>query len=69
MHLGPTTPLSEVLFDYGIDFLSGTRVADPEKVLKSISEGCHFRQLKKRGGVELLTLAKDRRSFSQVMSD
>ena len=69
MLLGPTTPLSEVLFDYGIDFLSGTRVTDTEKVLKSISEGCHFRQLKKRGGVELLTLVKDRRSVLETMSD
>lgn len=59
MLLGPTTPLSEVLFEYGIDFLSGTRVVDPEKVLRSISEGCHFRQLKKRGGVELVTLARN----------
>ncbi len=64
MLLGPTTPLSDVLFEYGIDFLSGTRVIDPERVLRSISEGCHFRQLKKRGGVELLTLAKDQRMFS-----
>lgn len=69
MLLGPTTPLSEVLFDYGIDFLSGTRVVDTETVLKSVSEGCHFRQLKKRGGVELLTLAKDRRVILEAMSD
>jgi uncharacterized protein len=67
--LGPTTPLSEVLFDYGIDFLSGTRVIDPEKVLRSISEGCHFRPLKKRGGVELLTLARNRQILSVGMSD
>lgn len=64
MLLGPTTPLSDVLFEYGIDILSGTRVLDPERVLLSVSEGCHFRQLKKRGGVELLTLARDRGVFS-----
>lgn len=69
MLLGPTTPLSEILFDYGIDFLSGTRVVDAKKVLESISEGCHFRQLKKRGGAELLTLAKDRRNILEIMSD
>lgn len=62
--LGPTTPLSDVLFEYGVDILSGTRVVDPERVLRSISEGCHFRQLKKRGGIELLTLARDRGMFS-----
>jgi uncharacterized protein (DUF4213/DUF364 family) len=60
MLLGPTTPLSEALFEYGIDFLSGTRVVDAGKVLQNISEGCHFRQLKRRGGVELLTLARNR---------
>lgn len=69
MLLGPTTPLSEVLFEYGIDFLSGTRVTDAVRVLGSISEGCHFRQLKKRGGVELLTLVKDRRTISDTLSN
>jgi hypothetical protein len=53
--LGPSTPLSAVLFDYGVDVVSGTRVIDTESVLRSISEGANFRQVK---GVELLTMTR-----------
>jgi hypothetical protein len=59
MVLGPTTPLSPVLFDYGIDVISGTMVTDTEKVLRYISEGATFRQIKE--GVKLLTMLKDER--------
>ncbi|MHB1416702.1 MAG: Rossmann-like domain-containing protein, partial [Chloroflexota bacterium] len=37
--LGPTTPLSPVLFDYGVDVVSGTLVVDPEQVLTQVSQG------------------------------
>ena len=53
--LGPTTPLSPLLFDAGVAALSGTVVTDPTRVLRSISEGGHFRQIKRAGGVRLLT--------------
>lgn len=53
--LGPSTPLSPVLFDYGVDVLSGTRVIAIESVLRSISEGASFRQIK---GTELLTMRR-----------
>ncbi len=59
MLLGPTTPLSEVLFDYGIDILAGSLVTDRDTVLRSVSEGASFRQIKKKGGIRLLTLIKD----------
>ena len=51
--LGPSTPLSPVLFDYGVDVLSGIRVIDKESVLCGIGEGASFRQVK---GAELLTM-------------
>jgi uncharacterized protein (DUF4213/DUF364 family) len=35
--LGPTTPLSPVLFNYGVDVISGTLVTDPETVLRYVS--------------------------------
>ena len=57
--LGPTTPLSPVLFDYGADVISGTLITDPEKVLRYISQGASFRQIKRSKGVKLLTLARD----------
>ncbi|MFC1994526.1 Rossmann-like domain-containing protein [Chloroflexota bacterium] len=53
--LGGTTPLSPVLFDYGIDAISGTLVMDPETVLRCVSQGATFRQIK---GVRLLTMEK-----------
>ena len=53
--LGDTAPLSPVLFDYGVDAISGTRVVDPEGVLRCVSQGANFRQIQ---GVRRLTLWK-----------
>ncbi|GAH48660.1 unnamed protein product, partial [marine sediment metagenome] len=53
MVLGATTPLLPVWFDYGVDLVSGTRVTDPELVLRLISEGVVFKQIHGRG-VKLL---------------
>jgi uncharacterized protein (DUF4213/DUF364 family) len=55
---GPTSPLTSLLFDYGIDVICGTRVVDPHVVLKYISEAATFRQLHGHG-VRLLTLTKE----------
>jgi uncharacterized protein (DUF4213/DUF364 family) len=44
--LGPSTPLSPVLFDQGLDALSGSIVTDREQVLRCISQGANFRQVK-----------------------
>jgi uncharacterized protein (DUF4213/DUF364 family) len=51
--LGGTAPLSPVLFDYGVNAVSGTVVIDPEKVLRYVSQGATFRQIK---GIRLLTM-------------
>lgn len=53
--IGPTSPLSSVLFDYGIEAICGTKVIDAEKVIRSISEGATFKEVT---GVRLLTLTK-----------
>ena len=53
--LGGTTPLSPVLFDHGISAISGTKVVDSETVLRCVSQGATFRQIK---GVKLLTMVK-----------
>ncbi len=57
MVLGPTAPLSSVLFDYRVDIISGTRVVDPELALRCASEGATFRQMR---GVRLLTMQRQR---------
>jgi uncharacterized protein (DUF4213/DUF364 family) len=54
--LGPTTPLSPVLFDYGVDLIAGTRIVDPEAALTVARQGAIFRQMR---GVRLVTMAKD----------
>jgi hypothetical protein len=53
--LGDTAPLSPVLFDYGIDAISGTKVVEPETVLRCVSQGATFRQIK---GIQLLTMKR-----------
>ena len=58
MVLGATTPLSPVWFDYGVDLVSGTRVTDPELVLRFVSEGVVFKQIHGRG-VKLVTIQKE----------
>jgi len=56
--LGPSTPLSPVLFDHGVHFLSGAAVEDIKAVLRAVSQGANFRQLH-RQGVRLVTMRKD----------
>ncbi|MFZ5818680.1 MAG: Rossmann-like domain-containing protein [Chloroflexota bacterium] len=55
MLLGPSTPLSPIVFDYGIDIMSGTRIVDAEAVLRTVGQGASFRQVE---GVRLLTFAR-----------
>jgi uncharacterized protein (DUF4213/DUF364 family) len=53
--LGDTVPLSPVLFEYGVDALSGTRVFDADLALRCVSQGANFRQIK---GTRRLTMSK-----------
>lgn len=53
--LGPSTPLSPVLFDHGVHLLSGAVVEDVDAVLRAVSQGANFRQVH-RHGVRLVTL-------------
>ncbi len=66
--LGPTTPMSTILFDYGIDIISGSFVTDTALVLANISKGMCFSEMKKNGGIRLLNLVKDKEKFRRVMS-
>lgn len=57
--LGPSTPLSPVLFQYGIDVLSGSIVEDPATVLRLVRQGATFRQIRNHG-VRLVTVEATR---------
>ncbi len=54
--LGDTTPMSPILFDYGIDALSGTRVADVNLVLRCVSEAATYRQIQ---GIKQFTMTRE----------
>jgi len=53
--LGPSTPLSPVLYNYGIHMLSGSVVTNIESVLHTVSQGGTFQQVH-RAGVSLVTM-------------
>jgi len=55
--LGPSTPLSPILFDHGVDILSGSVVEDVDSVLWAVSQGANFSQVH-RQGVRLVTMQK-----------
>jgi len=58
--LGGSSPLSPVLFDFGIDYISGCRIMDAEAVFPLIAGGATFREIKKSGKVRLLTMAREK---------
>lgn len=55
--LGPSTPLSPVLFDHGVDLLSGSLVEDIDGVLRAVRQGANFRQTH-RAGVHLVNMVR-----------
>jgi uncharacterized protein (DUF4213/DUF364 family) len=55
--MGPTTPLSQVLFDHGIDVLAGARVSDAEHITRLIGQSS---PLHKPKGLQRVTLVRDR---------
>jgi len=55
--LGPSTPLSPLLFEHGVHLLSGAVVEDVEAVLRAVSQGANLRQ-RHQQGVRLVTMQK-----------
>lgn len=58
MLLGPSTPLSPVLFDHGVHLLCGTIVTDPQAAMLGISQGASSHQLHHAGATRQITLEK-----------
>jgi uncharacterized protein (DUF4213/DUF364 family) len=54
--IGPTTPLTPFLYNYGIHVLSGTVVVDKVEAFKCISQGATFREVR---GVSRVTMVKE----------
>ncbi len=54
--IGPTAPLTPLLFDYGIHVLSGTVVIGKEEAFRCISQGATFREIR---GVRRVTMMKE----------
>ncbi|NLD27555.1 MAG: DUF364 domain-containing protein [Myxococcales bacterium] len=54
--LGPSSVISPVLFEYGIDEICGSRVIDDEMVIRFVSEGGSFGDL---SGVEQIVLSRE----------
>jgi hypothetical protein len=55
--LGGSVPLTPVLFDRGVDAVSGTRVVDVPAALQAVGQGATFRHL--RPGKRLLTMMRE----------
>ncbi len=61
MTLGPSTPLSPLLFQYGISILAGVKVTDSQALLQTVSQAATFQQV---AGVRLLTLSHSKEEHS-----
>lgn len=57
MVLGPSTPLSPLLFEHGVTILSGARIVDESPALRTIGQGATFQQVE---GVKLLTFVNEK---------
>jgi uncharacterized protein len=57
MMLGPSTPLSPMLFKNGLSILSGSKVVNQYAILRTVSQGATFQQVE---GVRLVTLRRDK---------
>jgi hypothetical protein len=54
--LGPSTPLSPVMFEHGADIIAGSRVIDEPAVTKFVTQGASFQQMT---GVRKITCSRN----------
>lgn len=62
LFMGPSTPLSPVLFESGACALAGVRVTDHEQVTAGLKTGMPFHQMKKMGGLDFIYWEKPEQS-------
>jgi len=60
MMLGPSTPLSPIMFQHDVDILSGSKIVDEDAVLRTVGQGATFQQVE---GVRLLSIRKETYGF------
>jgi len=54
--IGPSTPLTPLLFERGVSYLSGTLVIDEAAALRTIQQGAGYRQVQ---GTRRITLSRE----------
>lgn len=52
--LGPSTPLTPILYEFGVNLLAGSVVENIPAVLAALGQGANFRQIH-HAGVRLIT--------------
>lgn len=55
--LGPSVPLTPLLFEFGVDAVCGTLIEDAHPALLQVKQGVPYRKMK---GLQYVTLLKDR---------
>ena len=56
--LGPSTPMNDILFDYGVDVIAGVKVVDQGALVSSVVQG--VKSFKRLAGIEALVRTRDR---------
>lgn len=59
MLIGPSTPLSPVLYEFGVDVLSGTIATNPQQVLLGVGQGISMHQMRSADLIRLVTMKKE----------
>ena len=57
MILGPSTPFTPLLFNYGIDLISGALITNVDAAVQTLMQGANFHQVRK-AGAQLVTMMK-----------
>lgn len=56
--LGPSTPMTQRMFEFGVDILSGIQVVDPIAAFYGVSQGASMHSLQEKGVVRYVTAIK-----------
>jgi uncharacterized protein (DUF4213/DUF364 family) len=61
--LGPSAPLTQILFNFGVDYICGTVITDEEEVLLTVMQGG---SANRAHGTKKITLCKDPEALRAV---